>query len=202
VFAVDGRPLVRSGLAGIARRALGAGALALTDLGQASAARGLTESDPETLLLGLRAGDDPAALVAAARRIAPIVICVVDRSDPSLVRAALDADADGYLLSDQADPATLRSLIDAVRFGGETVPAALLGRGGRGAASATGGGFVTERCREVLRSLADGLHDHEIAERLGISTSSVRKHVANAQERLESKTRTQAVARAARAGLL
>ena len=203
VLAVDVRPLVRSGLAGIARRALGGGALAVTDLSQAAAARLLTESDPEALLLGLRPGDDPAALVAGARRIAPIVICVVDGEDPALVRAALDAEADGYLLSDRANPESLRALIDAIRFGGETVPAELLGRGPvAGRAGTARAGFITERCREVLLSLADGLHDHEIAERLGISTSSVRKHVANAQERLEAKTRTQAVARAARAGLL
>jgi DNA-binding NarL/FixJ family response regulator len=204
VFAVDGRPLVRSGLAGIARRAVDGGALALTDLNQASAARCLTESDPEALLLGLRTGDDPAALVADARRIAPIVICVVDRADPAFVRSALDAEADGYLLSERADAESLHSLIDAIRFGGETIPADLLGRasGGTGGGNQVGPGFVTERCREVLLSLADGLHDDEIAERLGISTSSVRKHVANAQERLEAKTRTQAVARAARAGLL
>ena len=152
----------------------------------------------------MRTGDDPAPLVAAARRIAPIVICVVDRADPALVRAALDAEADGYLLSDRADPESLRTLIDAIQFGGETIPGELLGRGagGTGAAAQVGPGFITERCREVLLSLADGLHDDEIAERLGISTSSVRKHVANAQERLEAKTRTQAVARAARAGLL
>jgi DNA-binding NarL/FixJ family response regulator len=201
VFAVDGRPLVRSGLAGIARRALGVGALALTDLDQAAAARALTKRDPEALLLGLRGGDDPGALVALARHIAPIVICVLDESDPTLVRAALDAGADGYMVSERADPETLRATFDAVRLGGETVPGDLRGGIAPGARSTNGAG-ITERCREVLLSLADGLHDHEIAERLGISTSSVRKHVANAQERLQARTRTQAVAHAARAGLL
>jgi DNA-binding NarL/FixJ family response regulator len=211
VFAVDRRPLVRSGLAAIARRALGDGALALTDLSQATAARGLTESDPEAVLLGVRGGDDPAALVGAARRIAPIVICVLDRADPPLVRSALAAGADGYILSEQIAPETLRATIEAIRGGAEPAAPALHGPspadGGVGGGSITGPGTggpgsITERCREVLLSLADGLHDHEIAERLGISTSSVRKHVANAQERLDARTRTQAVARAARAGLL
>jgi DNA-binding CsgD family transcriptional regulator len=54
----------------------------------------------------------------------------------------------------------------------------------------------------VLRSLADGLHDEEIGDRLGISTSSVRKHIAASQQRLEARTRTQLVAIAARSGLL
>ena len=201
VFAVDGRPLVRSGLAAIARRALGAGALAVTDLSQAAAARALTESDPEAVLLGVRDGDDPAALVAGARRIAPIVICVLDRADPALVRSALAAGADGYMLSEQTGPEKLRATIEAIRGGAEPV-APELRSSSPTEAGAGGPGSITERCREVLLSLADGLHDHEIAARLGISTSSVRKHVANAQERLDARTRTQAVARAARAGLL
>jgi DNA-binding CsgD family transcriptional regulator len=61
---------------------------------------------------------------------------------------------------------------------------------------------VTERCLEVLRSLADGLHDEEIADRLEISTSSVRKHIASAQERLGARTRTQVVAIVAASGLV
>jgi DNA-binding NarL/FixJ family response regulator len=198
VFAVDGRPLVRSGLAATARRAFGSGALALTDLAQASSARVLADCEPELLLLGLRSGDDPAAALASARRIAPIVICVLDSDDAALARAALEADADGYLLSSHAGPDALRATLDQIHAGGKAVPDEL--RGPRD--GAVGAGAITERCREVLRSLADGLHDHEIAARLGISTSSVRKHVANAQERLEARTRTQAVAHAARAGLL
>jgi DNA-binding NarL/FixJ family response regulator len=62
--------------------------------------------------------------------------------------------------------------------------------------------MITARSLEVLRSLAEGLHDDEIAERLGISTSSVRKHICGAQERLRARTRTQAVAMAARWGFL
>ena len=78
---------------------------------------------------------------------------------------------------------------------------ALIG-GGLGDVRADRPASVTERSLEVLGSLADGLHDHEIAIRLGISTSSVRKHIASAQTRLGARTRTQAVATAAREGLL
>jgi DNA-binding NarL/FixJ family response regulator len=61
---------------------------------------------------------------------------------------------------------------------------------------------ITARCLQVLGGLSDGLHDHEIARSLGISTSAVRKHITAAQERLEARTRTQVVAIAARNGLL
>ena len=132
-FAIDARPLVRSGLATLARRALGCDAHALNDVDKAAAALRLAESPPRVVLLGLRSGDDPA----------------------ERFRASADA------------------------------PVAL-----------------TARCLEVLQSLADGLHDDEIASRLGISTSSVRKHISSAQGRLKARTRTQVVAIVAVDGLL
>jgi DNA-binding CsgD family transcriptional regulator len=53
-----------------------------------------------------------------------------------------------------------------------------------------------------MESLAAGLHDDEVAARLGITVRSVRKHIATAQERLEARTRIQALAIAAREGLI
>lgn len=197
VFAVDSRPVMRSGLARLAGRALGAQALALDDLGQAAAARRFGNAPPRLLLLGLRQGEDPASAVAAARRIAPIVICVPEQGDAAGIRAVLRAGADGYVLPEALTPETLRDAVEAIEAGAPALPDEP--PEGTGAEA---GLAITARCHEVLRSLADGLHDREIAERLGISTSSVRKHVANAQLRLHARTRTQAVARAARDGLL
>lgn len=196
VFIVEGRPLLRSGLARLAGRALGATALALADLDQAAAARRFGDGAPRVLLLGLRAGEDPGSLVAAARRIAPIVICVPERGDPTLIRSALGAGADGYVRPESLTAEVLREAVEAIETGAPVAAQALEPVRGHDALA------ITARCHEVLRSLADGLHDHEIAERLGISTSSVRKHVANAQARLQARTRTQAVALAVRDGLL
>ncbi len=198
IFAVDSRPLLRSGLAGIARRAFGTGALPLTDLERAATAVRFLDAEPRALLLGLRSGDDPAALLAQARRISPTVLFVFDRTDPALIRAALAAGADGCMLIERAGVEELRGALEAAEAGVPAIPAELPPLGGRPG----GRPLITERCLEVLQALAEGLHDDEIAARLGISVSSVRKHLATAQLRLEARTRTQTVARAARDGLL
>ena len=63
-------------------------------------------------------------------------------------------------------------------------------------------GELTQREREVLRLLADGLKYEEIGAQLFISPETVRTHVKKAMERLEASTRTQAVATALRQSLI
>jgi DNA-binding NarL/FixJ family response regulator len=59
---------------------------------------------------------------------------------------------------------------------------------------------LTARQREVLRLLADGLDNAEIAERLGISKRTARAHVSDVLERLGVENRTQAAVTAVRHG--
>ncbi len=198
VFAIDRRPLLRSGLAGLARQALSCNAHALRDPEQAAAALALVKSPPHAILLGLAPGDDPERLVHPLRRFGAPVVCVLEAGDGGLIRAALAAQADGYMLLEGADSLTLRATLAAVRDGERVIPVELETYRGR----RDGRPAITVRCLEVLRSLAEGLHDDEIADQLGISTSSVRKHIASAQERLEARTRTQVMAIVAADGLV
>jgi len=98
------------------------------------------------------------------------------------------------MVAGEADAATLRRTVEAAEAGEPYIPHEL-GAGHEQALST-----ITARCLEVWAGLSDGLHDHEIASRLGISTSAVRKHISGAQERLQARTRTQVVAMAARNG--
>ena len=59
---------------------------------------------------------------------------------------------------------------------------------------------LTPREREVLQSLADGLNDKEIAQRLGVSPETVRTHVVNILGKLNVHSRLQAVIFAVRHG--
>ncbi|MGZ5338766.1 MAG: LuxR C-terminal-related transcriptional regulator [Thermoleophilaceae bacterium] len=63
-------------------------------------------------------------------------------------------------------------------------------------------GELTSRELEVLRLVAQGLSDPEIAERLVVSPHTVHRHVANVRSKLRLPSRAAAVAYASRAGLL
>jgi DNA-binding NarL/FixJ family response regulator len=61
---------------------------------------------------------------------------------------------------------------------------------------------LTPRERDILAALADGASNKLIARRLGISFHTVKFHVASILAKLDAETRTEAVARAARLGLV
>ena len=61
---------------------------------------------------------------------------------------------------------------------------------------------VTARERKVLRLLAEGLTNRQIAERLVVSEHTVHRHVTNILRKLDLPSRTAAAAHAVRAGLL
>ncbi len=63
-------------------------------------------------------------------------------------------------------------------------------------------GELTSRELEVMRLVAQGLSDAEIAERLVVSPHTVHRHVANVRVKLRLPSRAAAVAYASRAGLL
>jgi DNA-binding NarL/FixJ family response regulator len=66
----------------------------------------------------------------------------------------------------------------------------------------TSPGQLSERELEVLRLVADGLENHQLALALHISIETVRSHVKNILSKLEAHNRTHAVAAAFRVGLL
>ena len=61
---------------------------------------------------------------------------------------------------------------------------------------------LTPREREVLEQLADGLSNRAIGEALGISAHTVKFHVDALLDKLSARSRTQAVVKAMREGLL
>lgn len=61
---------------------------------------------------------------------------------------------------------------------------------------------LTARQMEVLRLLADGMTNGDIARRLGISANTARTHVEEIRRAMGASTRGQAVAKAREKGLL
>ncbi len=116
------------------------------------------------------------------------------------VRRAFDAGADGYLLKSAADEDLVRA-IRAVASGERYVHPSL---GAALAAPASDGPLaeLSEREREVLRLLALGHTNQEIAERLVVSVRTVESHRAHVMTKLRVTTRAGLVRAALDAGLM
>jgi DNA-binding CsgD family transcriptional regulator len=69
-------------------------------------------------------------------------------------------------------------------------------------ATAQAGASLTNREREILALLADGLGNKQIAARLGISTNTVKTHLELLFEKIGVSSRAEAVATGVRRGLL
>jgi len=128
------------------------------------------------------------------------VILYTGYGDDTLLREALDAGVGGMLDKD----APLDDLVRAIRVvagGGTyvdpTAAAALIEQRRRARDQA-----LTQREREVLRLLADGMTNEAMGAELSISPQTVRTHVQKAMEKLGAQTRVQAVATALRDGLI
>jgi DNA-binding NarL/FixJ family response regulator len=141
-------------------------------------------------------------LTRRAQRSAPetSILLYTGYGDRALLTEALDAGVRGFVLKEAPMDDLLRA-IQSVAAGGTYVDPVLAGTL---AASSIGNKLpeLTQRERDVLRLLADGLANEEIGKRLFISAETVRTHVRKAMDKLDADTRTQAVARALRDHLI
>jgi DNA-binding NarL/FixJ family response regulator len=131
---------------------------------------------------------------------APAVILYTGNPERGLLLESLDLGARGFL----AKEAPLVDLMRAIRIvaDGGTYIDPVLG-GVLASPSATDRlRSLTKREREILRLLADGMRNEQVASTLFISPLTVRTHVKHAMEKLEADTRTQAVASALRESLI
>jgi DNA-binding NarL/FixJ family response regulator len=130
---------------------------------------------------------------------APPVLILTTFDDTELVLDGIRAGARGYLLKD----ASLAQLLEAVRTlaGGGTLfqPAVtervLAGVGHLACADGETGAEspLTVREREVLRLMAGGLSNREIASALGLADGTVKNHVSSILSKLGARDRTRAV---------
>ena len=137
-----------------------------------------------------------------AQREAPdtFVILYTAYGDRALITEAIDAGVRGFVLK-EAPIADLLRAVEIVAGGGTYVDPVLAGV----LASPEIAGklpALTQRERDVLRLLADGLSNEQIGKRLFISPETVRTHVRKAMAKLNADTRTQAVATALRQSLI
>ncbi len=131
------------------------------------------------------------------------VLLVADEVAQTQVERALEAGADGYTLKDisvQELASTIRRLAD-----GDTVlhPDAASSLARRFSANGKGKSVpLTPRQREILRLIAAGLENKQIARRLGIGVHTVKTHVSRVLNKLGASSRTEAVVVALRDRLI
>lgn len=125
------------------------------------------------------------------------IIIYTAAGDAALVTEALEIGVLGLVQKD----APLAELVRAVRLvaaGGRYVDASLA----RHVLARDEGRPLTERERDVLRLLGEGLSNDEVGRRLDISPETVRVHLRKAMVKLGAATRTHAVAIALRRSLI
>jgi len=208
VLIVDDHELAREALSSIFGRE--PDLLVVGEAGGGDPAMSLTRRlRPDLVLMDVRMpGMDGLAATRAIKAELPAtrVLLLTTYETPDYLLEGLRAGADGYLLKG----ATKEELLGAVRavlHGRRVVQpdlaASVLGRVACEAEqppeSAIG---LTERQREVLRLMAAGRSNPEIARELTVSLNTVKTHVVHVLAPLGVEDRTQAAVRAAQLGLL
>jgi two-component system, NarL family, response regulator NreC len=163
----------------------------------------LAEQHADVLVLDLSLPDGSSLRALRALRAASpgtqIVIASMDNT-PGLAQRALAAGALGYVLKEYADE-DLRAAVHAAARGDEYLTGQLE-RDLALARRALTDGRLTVREVEVLRLIALGHTNAEIARKLAVSARTIETHRANIHEKLGLRTRAELVRYALRCGLL
>jgi DNA-binding NarL/FixJ family response regulator len=195
---VDDHPVVRAGVRAVLEQAF-SGAI-IADAESVESLSDIPAGDtPDVVIVDpWRAGVDVGDVVKRLHSEidAPIVVFTSD-GGARLLSEALKAGAKGYVRKDSPSEDLVRA-IDAARAGEFYVDPGLsstivLDEGDR---------TLSARQREILQMLADGMQTDAVAEKLGLSTETVRTHTKRILAKLEASTRTQAVAIGIRHGLI
>jgi DNA-binding NarL/FixJ family response regulator len=206
VVVADDQKIVRDGLVTLLKLLPGIEVVAAASDGE-EAVQLVAEHNPDVLLVDLRMPNVDG--VEATRRVRTDhprteVVVLTTYSDDDSVLSALRAGARGFLTKD-ADAESIGRALQAAANGQSILDADVQRRLIEGAAApkpadAAGSG-LTPREIEVLRLIADGLSNTEIARRLVVSEATVKTHINHLFAKANLRDRAQAVAYAYRLGL-
>lgn len=190
--------LARAGLAAFLERGEGVSISAQLTEGEATP-EALAAFSAQVLLWDVGWGPLLPARLEAVRALAlPLVALVADAAQAAEVRLS---GARG-LLKRTARPSQVQAAIRAVAEGIAVYDASLAERGWAPQAGLNAADELTSREIEVLRLLAEGLSNKAIAGRLNVTEHTVKFHVNAILGKLGAQSRTEAVTRATRLGLI
>jgi DNA-binding NarL/FixJ family response regulator len=175
------------------------------------AIRTIPEINPDVVLLDMRmpgkSGLDVLQELSAEDKLPPTII-LTTFDDDEMVLAGIKAGAKGFLLKD----VSLEELVEAIKTvaeGGSAVKPAVTERLLKGLEnmhtdfmSLDRPDPLTERETEILRLMAGGYSNKEIANSLGVAEGTVKNHVSNILSKMGVRDRTRAVLKAFEMDLL
>lgn len=204
VVLVDDQNLVRQGIRSLLELSEDIRVIAEATDGRA-ALDVIAEHKPDVVLMDMRmpqmTGLDAIRALAKDDALPPTII-LTTFDDDAVVLDGLKAGARGYLLKD----VSLQQLVDAIKkvaAGGSLVQPAVteqllsqMGQLRNDFASLDRPDPLTERETEILRLMAGGFSNKEIANSLGVAEGTVKNHVSNILSKLGVRDRTRAVLKA------
>jgi DNA-binding NarL/FixJ family response regulator len=207
VLLVDDHPVILEVLRAVVTRAFAPSTIyAVKDFDSAlKRARSLTPRDLVVLDLSLPGYSGIEALSrfrSSFPRLPVVVVSAIE--DRAVIRAAIAAGARGYIPK-TSSVSLMQSALEVAAAGGVFLPPAALANnspeGRSRSASTLDRPRLSERQIEVLRRIAKGLHNRQIAVELEISENTVKRHAHEVFRTLGVSTRTEALVAAMRYGL-
>jgi len=199
VLIIDDHPVVRLGL-----RTMLESELHISVTGTAGSAKEgieqVQKERPDVVLMDLRMPEmEGVDAIAELRRLDEDirVLVLTNYEEDEYIFRAIQAGAIGYLLKNTPQEEIIRA-VEMVNANQRCVSPDIARRLSETIAREE----LTHRELEVLRLVADGLTNKEIAERLFISAKTARNHVASCLLKLGADDRTEAVTTAVRRGLI
>ncbi len=204
VFLVDDQTLVRQGIRSLLELADGIAVIAEASDGR-QAVEQIPQQQPDVVLMDMRmpvmSGLEALQALGAAGTLPPTII-LTTFDDDALVLAGIKAGAKGYLLKN----VSLEQLVGAIQTvarGGSLMQPAVTQRLLSGLeqmrnefVSLERPDPLTERETEILRLMASGFSNKEIANSLHVAEGTIKNHVSNILSKLGVRDRTRAVLKA------
>src|SRR6266850_4760090 len=199
VLSVDDHPLLREGIATIINNQPDMLLVAQASSGT-EAIQKFREHRPDITLMDLRlpdmSGIDSMIAIRTEFSEARIVMLTTFEGDVEIQRA-LEAGARAYMLKSMP-PKELVEVIRQVHAGKKRIPAEIAAHLAEHYSDET----LTGREVEVLKQIAGGNRNRDIAEQLFITEETVKVHIKHIMEKLGAADRTQAVAIGVRRGII
>ncbi|MGD0414661.1 MAG: response regulator transcription factor [Terriglobales bacterium] len=199
VLSIDDHPLVREGIAALINDQADMQLAAQGATGKEAVQR-FREHRPDVVLLDVRLPDmngiDAMITIRSEFPEARIIIVTSSEGDVEM-RRALEGGAAGYIVKSMP-PQALLEAIRKVHGGKKAIPAEVAAR----LADHYSDEGLTTREIEILRQVAEGNRNRDIAEKLFISEGTVKVHIQHIMAKLGANDRTQAITIAVRRGII